>query len=657
MPIKYPIEDLELPPKRNGITRPRLSFVTPENPTDEEIRPESVGKLLEVWNTLNVQCQFFYLDSFTFDDFVEAMKFSSEGVVCELLEEAHCSVLRRVLNEEGALQVTLPDMALAEESESEDSESEPSTPVIDVPARSTRSRLSQVMNADAKDRSSKSPSESRHRPHRAPEMLANYGWVERLKARDFSEGGWQTIMVGLLYQLSLSPRHKQECDKILAHLAPLDEEPTQQTAWQRYNTLDINKRISALQMITLLAISTKELRLFLEESSEEQTEIRKRKLDWQKQRKVALAKLGELDNQRKILLPDNLPDSPKLEGSDPMDIDIPHLDDTLGTVGTPTSDIEDDEDAIGGRSLRRANERKRKRDEDTHRREKEREEKEKAKMAKTNSKQSKEFLKILSEIQKLRTTIMNCEAQIDECEGDLREASNHRTKVLGRDRFWNRYYWFERNGMPFAGLPDSSTSEYGYANARIWVQGPDDMERAGFVEVPEADQQIYQHRHGMTVPERKAQEEGVTHLRTAEDWGYYDDPEAIKGLIAWLEDKGTREKALKKELSMWEDEITKHMAKLKQHVEDDKKKDEEDEEPVTRMSTRHKTYVDTDASGQRCLKWHNNAAIAEIGHLHSEPPRPKEKKTKKAAVKEEKGVARPAAKAAKPEPRQTRSKK
>lgn len=659
IPIKYPIEDLDLPPKRSGITRPRLNFVAPEEPTENDLRPETVGKLLEVWNTLNVQCQFFQLDSFTFDDFLEAMKFSSGKTTCELVEEAHCAVLKQIVDKEGALQVTLPDMALAEDSESEDEESEPATPIIDVPARSTRSRLSQVMNADAKDRASKSPSESRHRPHRAPEILADYDWVERLKARDFGGGGWQTIMVGLLYQLSLNPRHKQECDGILAHLAPLDEEPTQDTVRQQYLTLDVNKRILALQMITLLAISTKALRAYLEEGSDEQTYIRKRKLEWQKQRKGAMAKLADLDNQRKIMLPDNLPDSPKLGALDPMDIDTTIADDTLGTMGTPTSDMEDDEDAIGGRSLRRANERKRKRDEDSHRREREREEKEKAKMAKAKPKQSKEFVKIVNEIDKLRQTIVDCETEIEDCDDDLREASNHRTKVLGRDRFWNRYYWFERNGMPFAGLPDASTAEYGYANARIWVQGPDDMERTGFIDLTDDEQKAYQNRHGMTVFERKELEEGASRLRSAEEWGYYDDPESIKMLVGWLDEKGVREKALRKELMTWEEIITKHMVNLKKHLEGENK-DPEDEEPVPRMSTRHKTYVDTDAEGLRCLKWHNNAAIEHQGHLHSEPPRPKEKKGKKAAAapKEEKGVARPAStKVVKPEPRQTRSKK
>ena len=137
-----------------------------------------------------------------------------------------------------------------------------------------------------------------------------------------------------------------------------------------------------------------------------------------------------------------------------MDISMSHVDDTVDTVELATSDAEEE----GGRSLRRGNERKRKRDEDAARREKQREEKK----AKTNPKQSKEFTKLLKDIDKLKVEISKREKEIAICDEKLREANCQRTKVLGRDRFWNRYYWFERNGMPVTGLTDGSTGSYGY---------------------------------------------------------------------------------------------------------------------------------------------------------------------------------------------------
>jgi hypothetical protein len=307
------------------------------------------------------------------------------------------------------------------------------------------------------------------------------------------------------------------------------------------------------------------------------------------------------------------------------------IDDTVETMEIHTSDAEGE----GGRSLRRGNERKRKRDEDAARREKQREEK--AKAAKAGSKQSKEFIKLLKEIEKLRSEVSKREKEIAICDADLREANCQRTKVLGRDRFWNRYYWFERNGMPFKGMLDSSTSHYGYANARIWVQGPDEMERLGFIDLPEDLQQKYVQEHGLTIPERKLKEEGNTSLHTANEWGYYDNPETIASLLKWFDDRGVREKVLRKEMAAWQEPIIDQMRTLKTH-QDSINLDDMDDEPVTRVSTRKKTYVDIEASSQRCLRWRNSVALEKIGHLHSEPEQAKVKD--KRGKKEAKGVAR-----------------
>ena len=175
-----------------------------------------------------------------------------------------------------------------ESSDEEVDESEPATPILDAPAHATRSRMSNISNIaveESNGRSSRTPAEGRHRPHRAPELLASYGWVERLKARDFANGGWQTIMAGLLHQLSLNPRQKSECDKVLSKLVPLDEDPSPESVRINYIRLDINLRISALQLITLLCVSTKTVRGYLEEMSDEQTKIRKEKLEHQKAKK------------------------------------------------------------------------------------------------------------------------------------------------------------------------------------------------------------------------------------------------------------------------------------------------------------------------------------------------------------------------------------
>ena len=89
--------------------------------------------------------------------------------------------------------------------------------------------------------------------------------------------------------------------------------------------------------------------------------------------------------------------------------------------------------------------------------------------------------------------------------------------------------------MPHSGLPDSSTAEAEYANGRLWVQGPDEMELLGYIDVPEQEKTNYASRFQMTPAERKSIEEGATHLETANQWGFYDDPEEVDMLIGWLD--------------------------------------------------------------------------------------------------------------------------
>jgi hypothetical protein len=305
-PIKYPIEDLDItfapnrkprPPLRFGVDDPS-SFVDDEEMLRDEIKPESVSLFLETWNTLNVYCEVFQLDSFTFDDFVEAMRFSSDEVDCELFVEIHCAVLKKLVNAEndddGAIQVSLPDLPQEESDESgseEEEEEEEPTPEPEpvVTRMTTRSSLAKAEAANLKAQQMQGSRENTAelKVHRAAEMFGEYGWIDRLRKRDFRNGGWELIMVGVLHQLSVRPRMEKVCEEILKHLAPLDAEPTQETARSQYATLDVNLRIQALQIICMLSLETKAIKIYLEECSNQMTEFRKEKIEFQRARKAA----------------------------------------------------------------------------------------------------------------------------------------------------------------------------------------------------------------------------------------------------------------------------------------------------------------------------------------------------------------------------------
>ncbi|KAF2686344.1 glycosyltransferase family 57 protein [Lentithecium fluviatile CBS 122367] len=623
-PIKYPIDDLRIKQPRVSVTRPALKFFSDDVPDGNEPPPEekrtgilmkSMGPLLCTWETLNVHDTIYMLDSFTFDDFVEAMGFSSEEVECELLVEVHCAVLKQYVNDSGKLQVPLPHMEDEDDSdEGETSKETTPEPEPEPPVRTTRSSLrkSEANQIVAKQRTP--TPEPPKQLHKAAEFLADFDWFEQCKIRNFRDGGWQAILVGLLHRLSFNPTHKEACDEVLAQLVPPDEDPSVEQIAQNYVYLDVNLRISALEMALRLTVTTEHFRDQLVAASQEMTRLRKEKIDFQKKRKELADDLFKLDIERKIQLPLNTPASPS-DAKENQDVSM-----------TGTDDVEDEadeggEEEVSARSRKQRNAAKQtKRKRETEAAKKEKAKKAKADAAKT--KQQKEWEKLLDSIEKKKDELRSCEASINELDDDLRETLVHRSKILGKDRFLNKYYWFEHNGMPFGGVPTSSTAEYGYANGRVWVQGPDEWELQPNLEEPALSEDMAE--FGWTVPMRKEKEEGPTHLAKSTDWGYYDDPTDIDKLMGWLDERGLREKALRKELLIFRLRIAEYMGKMRKHLEEAEKSRADDEESATRVSTRNKSYKETDESKARCLLWTNSIMREEVGYNHAEeyePPR------------------------------------
>ncbi|OBT93854.1 hypothetical protein VE01_08525 [Pseudogymnoascus verrucosus] len=645
-PIKYPIEDLQIAPRKEDILkRPPLKFFSENTPVPVEDHPakdngilmESMGPLLETWDTLNVYCEIFKLDSFTFDDFVEAMQITSEDVECELFVEIHCATLKLLADSEsdgGKVQIQLPES----DSDSEDEDDENDESAIQTPTpepepkpkgRATRSSLAKLEAEALKAEAERSPTPEEKKLHLADEMLEDVDWLEKLRKRDFKNGGWEIVVVGLLYQLAKFPRFEKRCEELLQSLAPVDEEPSVETARLRYAGIDINLRIKILQIICMLTMETKAIRGFMEECSEQMTSFRKEKIKWQRDRKIALEELRLLNEERKVLLPANtLPlEEPEAKVNGDTKMTTPEEPEV-----EEDSTVDTDEDIHLGRSLRRGNDRAAERQ---RKRELEQERREKAEAAAKMPKQSKQFTKLLKDIQKKQDTIKQCEEEIAVIDNDLREADCPRTRCLGKDRFWNRYYWFERNGMPYAGLPNSSTADAGYANGCLWVQGPDPLEREGYIDMPAAWQAEYRKQFDVSVPERKRAEEGATSVFDAKEWAYYDDAESVDGLLAWLDPRGVNELKLQKEIKLFEDKIKAHMIARREYLAPVPAASEEpsQDEGRKRVSARQTKVLQQARETYRCLAWRNGMAVEELGHLHSEQPRVR-RPTKKGAVVE-----------------------
>ncbi|KAF2225356.1 hypothetical protein BDZ85DRAFT_248699 [Elsinoe ampelina] len=617
-PTRLPLDDLDLSPKQDATKRPALKFLTPLDGTPDTetgLMAQSIGPLLEIWNALNVHWDIFELDAFTFDDFLNAMKYEIRDLSppCEMFDEAHCGVLKMIVDKGGEVHAHMPSMG-EDDSDDEDSsmadDSRPQSPTEppSTNGRSRRSNLNIVQNV-----SDQSPGLEQH----IAKLLAGKDWITRLAARDLADGGWQLIMLGLLYQLSLSPLYASRLEPIVRHLAPMNH-PTKIDVRDRYNTLDINHRITALALVIQLSMSTQQMKNHLEHRSEEMTVIRKQKVEAQRERKEHIRDLNAHELDRRANNPDAFID----EEEKINEVDTPVLangqpDDTLSTNGG--MDDEDD-DTLRGPQRRAHQMRKRKREEEIARQREERLaqlEKEKDKADKV-----KNYKRILRDIDAAKKKIADCETRIEGFDERLREMNNARMRAMGRDRFWGRWWWFERVGMPVDGSSgrrakrqkvshaDADAEDPGYAMGRLWVQGPLDMEREGFIEMSEDDSKLYAARHGTTVLERKAAEEGSETVTTAQQWGYIDDADDLDNLITWLDEKGRREKDLKKELVAWRDDIVLQMGKMRAYLNPEK---EEEDGTRNRVSTRHTRYYDPEDVSWRFMRWHNTRASVKGG--------------------------------------------
>ncbi|KKY23289.1 putative ddt domain protein [Diplodia seriata] len=578
-PIKYPIEDLLIQPKRNGLQRPALKFLSDDVPEGAEppaeqlgIEMKSVGDLLFIWQTLNVHAEVFILDSFTVDDFIEALGYHGDATNCELLVEMHCAVLKQLVDEKGHIKV-LSDLA---------------------------SEFSQDIEPEEDDaeEDAKSPTPARSETPPARRTRAS---LSKLQAQELTE----------------PEPEKQAAPEKSNHLNPDPE-----TVALQYNTLDINFRVAILGIITQYATFTDAVRTYMANCNINMTAIRNQKMEQQKKRKEFQADLAQLEQKRKMDYPATLSVSPPADTNGDV---------SMSGVTEPDTNAEHEgEDEEGARRLRRANSRKRKHEDEATRKERERKEKEEAERAK----QRNAYRELLKKIDKTNEAIKNCEAEIKKYDEELRENQCQQLRCLGKDRFCNTYWWLERWGMPLGGLPTSSTAEYGYVNGRLWVQGPDPLDKPLLEHDTLEDERDYKALTGMSKNERRNAEEGSVHLTDSTQWGYIDNPEDVQKIHEWLDDRGHRELKLKKELGVWQDSIIEYMVNWKNHLSEVQAQKTVGED-TTGIQTRKKTYTDNDSSRYWCLKWENTYALEELEHLHSQQPPPKTKaknsRTKKGA--------------------------
>lgn len=621
----------------------------------------NIEQALESWVFLNIYHLPLKIDTFTFDDFIYAMgwnakQFAKQGR-CQLLDEVWCSVLgaivsnklpsaseSRSLDEDDVygLKVNMPttesyinpvkgeDDELIKGSESEsdnkksfsdgededsDSDSNEKTKInnssngnnIKVKVKEEEddaddegdSDMNEDSGPDEENDDQEEGDDNEPREHNAYQIMNHRGtsWHDRLRKRNFREGNWQTIVLGVLSMVEDVPKYKSIVERVYRILAPLSEPATASTALnQFYERMDINLRLEVLNIFCSLLATSDMVRSYIDKSLDDSTALRRKRLDSIKEFKIAVDKAQRLhyDILDKFLQlsgnTENIEDARKKYR---FDLNLKEVSDVESELASQHPDFREMCD------------------------------------------ERKELYLKLEEMKKEKKSI----------ERQLVELDCQRVRCLGKDRLFNRYWWFENNGLPTLHgssngdednedekIDDDNDSsdevqEETYMMGKLWIQGPsaDDVklyfqtsdsnsfhsdevpsgikrkrcfndnivdydgnpvQELDFGHLPsdfvkfsqEVGHLNFKHDaikrpDGFTVvdnlgelsptlnyslltpTERKIIEEVPDPLLDGSQWRYYDNKEDIEILIKWLNPYGTRESQLKKELLNVKDAI------------------------------------------------------------------------------------------------------
>lgn len=149
----------------------------------------------------------------------------------------------------------------------------------------------------------------------------------------------------------------------------------------------------------------------------------------------------------------------------------------------------------------------------------------------------------MAERRRLDEELNKTERRLEQIERQFRALFGvGRTRHMGRDRFFNRYWWLD--GMGIGTLVNASGGT-AYGTGRVFVQGPSEF-----------DLLVIRGKGEGVVAARQKEEDGPGGTLAPGEWGVYTEAQEIEELVAWFNPKGHRELALKNALSKWMDHIT-----------------------------------------------------------------------------------------------------
>ncbi|GAB5591233.1 hypothetical protein Unana1_06133 [Umbelopsis nana] len=387
-----------------------------------------------------------------------------------------------------------------------------------------------------------------------------------------------------------------ELNEILSHLVPRTN-CTIADREKAFISLDVTYKIQILEFLVNVVNECSLIKEYMEQCQEQLTELRRQKIDLNRENKRILASKMALnqrdkedqeeekeeggesgDNADESEAEEDDADSQQMSESDEgSDNESSHSDDD--------EDMSENEDAnMGSRRARRDN-RHQSRQEKLKRQQQKRqelealrvknyrEEREKAKIRNQQAKAKAEERKQLEDDEKAQ------QEKEGKIEKDMRRYMTLRIRPLGRDRFYNRYFYLDNIG----GAVSDGTG-------RLYIQNPSHsdlrlllhrkptelagfgsettqfflelMKQQGFDE--ESEWLEYRLLEIMAEDNDTTGSTASSSSSKKSWWMYYSQPEEIDALLLWLNPKGVREQRLRNEINK---QYTSIVQGMKNHEE------------------------------------------------------------------------------------------
>ncbi|KAG1083802.1 hypothetical protein G6F42_022060 [Rhizopus arrhizus] len=277
--------------------------------------------------------------------------------------------------------------------------------------------------------------------------IVSINWDHGTVDTEAERYGWEDILIGFVNQLA-PIEQLPELDRILNMLVP-SENSTLEEREQAYSSLCLRDKITLFELLINVANESFVIKNYLDECQDQLTELRKQKIDLSRERKRIRAE--------------------KLELEDKQNGDVQTENHDAGVDSDSEDDASDNEDSALLKAQRKADQLSRleSRQEAMKRRQAEREEQENKRIKMHHiQREEQRAQKVRNDARKkLDEEERLMHKKEEQVERDMRKYSVNRIKPLGRDKFYNRYYYLDDIGGTLL-----------HGSGKLYVQSPSDTD-------------------------------------------------------------------------------------------------------------------------------------------------------------------------------------